>query len=257
MTRGLAAKQAQSHTDLDCRASQCDETHRRRIAGETWGQAYTLGMRDYDVRSALKAQLVEEHRSEAANTLVVDELGLCNEVRVDVAVVNGLLSGFEIKSERDKLTRLPGQVATYSRVLDHAVLVVAASHLKAARTLIKPWWGIRVARVKSGATVVETVREPRQNPRIDKYALAQLLWKQEALDLLAKFEIDHRGLGSKTREHTWDRLAESVELDALRDGVRASLKARRGWRDDQVRARCDETSQREGTLSRFLARRLQ
>lgn len=212
------------------------------------------GMRDYDVRSALKSQLDEEHRSEIAETLVVDELGLCNEVRVDVAVVNGALSGFEIKSARDRLTRLPAQVVTYSKVLDHAVLVVAENHLKEARRQIRPWWGVRVARMVNGQTILETARPAKQNPNIDPYALAQLLWKQEAIDLLAMRELDS-GIRSKPREFAWRRLAE-LDLDELRDDVRTTLKARRAWRADPTHARCDETLQRAGTLSRFLARRL-
>lgn len=212
-------------------------------------------MRDSDVRSALKSQLVEEHRDELSETLVVDELGLCNQVRVDVAVVNGALSGFEIKSANDRLTRLPGQVATYSRVLDHATLVVADRHLRLARRQIKPWWGLRVARVVDGATLVEEARPPKQNPCIDKFALAQLLWKAEAIELLSSRGLD-AGVRSKPREQAWQRLADEVDLDDLRGAVRSALRARRGWRDGPVRDKGDVTSQREGTLSRFLARRL-
>ena len=223
---------------------------------EDHGAGDTLaGMRDFDVRSVLKSQLVQEHWHEAAETLVVDELGLCNEVRVDVAAVNGALSGSRSKSARDKLTRLPGQVATYSKVLDHATLVVAESHLKSARREIRPWWGLRVARSADGITIVEEARAPKQNQRFDKYALLQLLWKQEALELLAQRGLDI-GVRSKPRDMAWARLSKSFDLDELRDCVRAALKARRGWRDVPARAEGDETSRREGTLSRFLARRL-
>ncbi len=54
-----------------------------------------------------------------ADTLVVDELDLCGLTRVDVAVVNGHLSGFEIKGSTDSLRRLPGQVTVYSQVQRH------------------------------------------------------------------------------------------------------------------------------------------
>jgi hypothetical protein len=49
---------------------------------------------------------------------MLDEFGLEHgEVRVDVAVINGELHGYEIKSERDTLERLPRQVKAYSAVL--------------------------------------------------------------------------------------------------------------------------------------------
>lgn len=212
-------------------------------------------MRDRDVRAALKSQLVTEHERDREKALVLDELGLCSEVRVDVAVVNGLFAGFEIKSARDRLDRLPGQVATYSRVLDHATLVVAERHLKSARRELRPWWGIRVASVVDGTIEIEEERTPKQNPRIDPKALVQLLWKRESLDILADYGLD-RGIRSKPREFAWDRLATSLPLDALRAHVRDTLKARREWRADRVRDEYGETLRREGTLSRFLARRL-
>jgi predicted nucleic acid-binding protein len=41
------------------------------------------------------------------------------------------LIGFEIKTARDTLRRLPTQIEAYSRYFDHAVLVVAEKHLSA------------------------------------------------------------------------------------------------------------------------------
>ena len=47
------------------------------------------------------------HRSEP-NTVFLEELGLCQgDARVDYAVINGAMNGYEIKSDRDKLVRLP------------------------------------------------------------------------------------------------------------------------------------------------------
>lgn len=68
-------------------------------------------LRDAELRRALLGDLAPQLD---ADTLVVDELDLCGLTRVDVAVVNGHLSGFEIKGSTDSLRRLPGQVAVYS-----------------------------------------------------------------------------------------------------------------------------------------------
>src|SRR5665647_2133318 len=85
-------------------------------------------MRDGDVRTALHEQLRGEHAHELDRTRILDELGLAGEVRVDVAVLNGSFSGYEIKSAKDTLRRLPKQVQVYSQILDFAVLVVADTH---------------------------------------------------------------------------------------------------------------------------------
>ena len=56
------------------------------------GKANVARARDVDVRSLLKQYL---QASEARDTLLIDELGLCQgDVRVDVAAVNGELSGY-------------------------------------------------------------------------------------------------------------------------------------------------------------------
>ncbi|WP_197480754.1 sce7726 family protein [Rhodococcus sp. EPR-157] len=73
---------------------------------------------------------------------------------MDVAVVNGALSGFELKSARDTLRRLPKQIEIYSRVLDHAVLVVADNHLDSAMSLVPDWWGVVSAQGSAGAVVL-------------------------------------------------------------------------------------------------------
>src|ERR1700674_1251921 len=70
-------------------------------------------LRDSEIRAALRAKLHSIH-SQDPETVVIDELSLCQgDARVDMAVVNGSLSGYEIKSDRDTLTRLPRQLAVY------------------------------------------------------------------------------------------------------------------------------------------------
>src|SRR4051812_8285009 len=99
-------------------------------------------MRDRDVREQLSHDLRQWHPDKS--TLFVDELDLGGLVRVDVAAVNGALWGYEIKSERDTLRRLPTQVEVYSRVLDFAALVVAERHRDHAVDLLPDWWHVVV-----------------------------------------------------------------------------------------------------------------
>lgn len=186
-------------------------------------------MRDIDVRRALHVRLHAEHAAERDETLFVDELGLCGRVRVDVAVVNGALSGYELKSERDTLRRLPTQVAVYSQVLDFATLVVASNHAADARHNLPRWWGLIEARTVNGSVRLRTARAAKRNPHVDPMALAQLLWRDEALA-----ELEERGLAdgvrSKPRLRIWQKLAEEVPLVDLQFSVRSRLKARTNWR---------------------------
>jgi len=212
-------------------------------------------MRDFDVREALRSRLLAEHAEDMASTLLVDELGLCGESRVDLAVVNGSLTGYELKSARDRLDRLPNQVATYGRVLDYAYLVVAHSHLSQARKMLPSWWGILVAREEGGTVVLSHQRKARHNPAVDAGSLAQLLWRDEALSVLARHGLD-RGVRTKARHVLWAKLADDLDLDQLRDEVRENLKARRGWRESPAPRGSASTWRPSDTTPRFLARRL-
>lgn len=184
-------------------------------------------MRDADVRSALGNRLPVWHPEPDA--LVVDELDLMGQVRVDVAVINGAMWGYEIKSARDTLRRLPRQVELYSRVLDFAALVVADNHLESGMGLVPSWWEVIVVGGVADRLVVERVRPGTDNPEIDPSALVQLLWRDEAIGLLADRGLD-RGVRSKPRRFAWDRLVEHLEPRELKAAVRQRLTTRPGWR---------------------------
>ena len=64
-----------------------------------------------------------------------------------MAAVNGVMHGFEIKSDIDSLARLPHQTELYSSVFDKITLVVGATHLYHAFNIIPDWWGVLVARI--------------------------------------------------------------------------------------------------------------
>jgi hypothetical protein len=212
-------------------------------------------MRDHDVRIALRQHLDVEHAGDAS-TRIIEELGLCEEARVDFAVVNGSLTGFELKSERDTLTRLPRQAATYNRVFDYVHLVAAENHIKHARAVIPAWWGIVLAVPTSGLAVgLRTKRAAKKNPAVDPTAIVQLLWRDEALAILERIGAD-QGIRSKPREMVWDRLVDAVTLATLQCEVRNVLKARRGWRESPAPRESALTLRLSDMSPRFLARRI-
>ncbi|WP_074358135.1 sce7726 family protein [Mycobacteroides abscessus] len=180
-------------------------------------------MRDVDIRAAL----VEQLRREFDGDKIVNEMGLClGATRVDVAVINGSLHGYEIKSDRDTLARLPAQIELYSKVLDFCTIVCGARYLDKVRKIVPPWWGIVETCDLDGTVILKQRRKPRRNRKCDSLAVAQLLWRDEAASLLKT-----RGEWVKAREtrwHLWDRLAEWPITD-LQLGVRSQLKVRPAW----------------------------
>ena len=134
-------------------------------------------MRDSDIRLALYAKLSEEYGNDPT-TFVRPEVGLCaGKRRIDVMVVNGELTGYEIKSDEDTLARLVGQAEAYGLVLDRAVLVTTNRYLEDALAVLPNWWGVTVARAEDNVVHLECVRSPALNCEHDAFALAQFLWR--------------------------------------------------------------------------------
>lgn len=185
-------------------------------------------MRDLDIRQALWSRMTALHADEPG-TKVVDELELCQgRARVDVAVINGLLHGYEIKSERDSLARLESQIHIYNRALDRVSIATSENHLKKVLAAVPEWWGVWLATGDDGIQL-DCQREASENPAIDPLAQAQLLWRDEALQVLAQRRLD-AGMRSKTRSELWLRIAKEFPASEVGLAVREVLKRRDGWR---------------------------
>ena len=143
-------------------------------------------MKDSDIRQVVLSDLGRQYESDP-DTVIIEELGLCQgEARVDVAVVNGSIDGFEIKSDQDTLKRLPGQAAIYSRALDSVTLVVGGKHLDEALKVVPKWWGVVEARKNKKNIGLHEIRPNQKNPALDPEAIIQLIWRHEALEVLRK-----------------------------------------------------------------------
>jgi hypothetical protein len=193
---------------------------------------HSVVMRDRDIRAVLHHHLAELHLNEP-DTLFVDELGLCQgESRIDIAVINGSLNGYEIKSEKDTLNRLPIQRNIYGKTLDTVTIVTSGCHLSEVLKIIPEWWGVIEVSANSGRACLEVIRDCQQNPDVDPYSMIQLLWRDEVLDELAKRGLE-RGVKGKPRPLLWKTLVNNLRPDEISAIVRHRLKNRLKWRVDQ------------------------
>jgi hypothetical protein len=187
-------------------------------------------LKDCDIRKVLIEQLILEYGNDS-QTKIVNEMGILNgKTRVDVAVIYGILHGYEIKSESDTLIRLPSQMEDYNKVFDRVTIVVATKYLNEVRKIIPNWWGIIVVRNKNGHPVLRQVRKGRKNKNVDPYSVSRLLWKEEAIEILKEKGL-HKGYLSKPRRKIYEKLVESLPLEELQFKVNELLKERKGWRD--------------------------
>ena len=194
---------------------------------------------DKIIRIALRATLEKELKKyrleKKLPAEIFEELGVRHgKARIDIAVVNGVMHGYEIKSDRDTLQRLPEQMGVYNSVFDHITLVVGKSHLYDAINLVPDWWGITLTKFNAdGQIVFHSIREAKDNKDTQvPVSIARMLWRAEALKILEeRNEAD--GIRSKTREVIYKKLAEVLEDDigTLKEYVRNALLISRGdWR---------------------------
>ena len=191
-----------------------------------------ISTNDITSRSALKKLLTNRHAQDE-KVRIIEELGVQHgSARVDIAVVNGIMHGYEIKSDQDTLQRLPRQMDVFNSVFDKITLVVGKNHLYRAINIVPEWWGIMVAKSNNnGSVIFNLIRGEEFNKNQDSVSIAKLLWREEALRILEKNKVAN-GFYSKPRDFIYKKLASVLDQEALSEEVREKLFLRADWRPD-------------------------
>ena len=131
-------------------------------------------LRDVDIRSSLEEWLVRLHAGD--DSKIIHELAIPRPSgRVDLAVINGRLAGFEIKSDVDGLGRLTRQSACFSQVFEQMSLVVTKRHIKAAQDRVPDWWGL----IEPYGQTFRVRRKPRLNKSLNIEKVLHILLRKE------------------------------------------------------------------------------
>lgn len=180
-------------------------------------------LRDGDIRRALEASLVREH-SAAGDTTILHEMKVYRPTaRVDVAVVNGEIAAFEIKSDVDSFSRLKDQIAGYGAVFDRVSIVTTSRQVKLARQKIPRWWGIAV----SDGLDISVKRTAKPNPHRRLTSLLFSLTRSELISILRANEAAD-GHSSSNIATLIQSAVQRIPEDDIRASCRSVLKRRRG-----------------------------
>ena len=187
-------------------------------------------MNDKEIRQNFHKKILRRQHAHK-NTLVIDELGLNHgKCRADIAVVNGYLAGYEIKSNKDSLHRLEEQVKSYNAVFDKISIIVGDRYIDSIQNYIPKCWGIIISvRGKRGAVNFDTTRKARTNKNINPLAMARLLWRNEAAEILMQKQMSPKIL-RQPRAILYECLVDILNICELRKNVREYLKNRKNWR---------------------------
>jgi len=190
--------------------------------------------RDIDVRRKLHETVAAEFSTDPGSIILDEFCVLDGECRIDLAIVNGQLHGYEIKSDADTLDRLPAQLAAYNAVFDRITIVAGSRHAEKAFGMVPHWWGLTTAVTEGRRVVLRRERATHVNEHIDPVAVAGLLWRDEVSTVL-KQRCGGHGLSGHPRALLRKLLAALMPVDELRAVVRTALKQRKDWRPDAMR----------------------
>lgn len=162
---------------------------------------------------------------------MIDELGLAHaQSRIDLAVFNGHLHGYEIKSANDTLDRLPRQLAIYTDALQKLTLVIATRHLHAAEAIVPDWCGLtEIVEGPRGGMTFASRRRAHVNPDLNPFMLAHLLWHSEAQNLLLARGASKADVNAP-RKRLYRMLADEIPVSELAPAIKAAMACRTRWR---------------------------
>lgn len=180
---------------------------------------------DVSAEALLKAAVIDRLINSGVldeNSVLVSELTIDNWThRTDIVLANGRLWGFELKSDRDSLTRLPSQIESFSRHFEKFVLVVARKFEKRALELIKNVNGAGLWVAFDDGAIIEKVRPRTQS--ISPDASISLITVTELRRLLSSNGIKHQ---KASRRIELVELAKKLPSKVLVDGARSAIKTR-------------------------------
>lgn len=151
--------------------------------------------------------------------------------RADVlGVIEGAITGFEIKSDSDTYERLPAQIKDYDKYCDYSYLVIGKSHAAHAAEHIPDYWGliciseegcneaendISQSERENSRIKVEVIRNAALCPKVKLANQFQLLWRNELSQLLAMNHLPK--CTGKNKNEISKLLIEKVDNDLLRE----------------------------------------
>ena len=184
-------------------------------------------MLDKDIREPLFDYLDERY----GKVRTIEEK-IIGKSRADVlAIVEGEIIGFEIKSDNDTYARLKRQIKDYEHFCNRCYVVVGESHIHVSEH-IPDYWGIIVVnnenvivdrdaaqcpKVKIFDQLDLVDRDAAQCPKVKIFDQLDLLWRNELSNIQEKEGLPK--LANKRRREIYQRLIRDI-----------SETYRQGWR---------------------------
>lgn len=141
---------------------------------------------EYAYKAALTHKiLLGTHNLNTASMMTEFRVGLS---KADVAILNGTSTVYEIKSERDRLDRLQGQIESYRTVFAKVNIITGENHLQAIEALVPKDVGILLLNGRNKITIIRNACDAPE--RTIPTAIFESITRQEALAILRLLDIE-------------------------------------------------------------------
>lgn len=185
-------------------------------------------MNEQAIKTLIQAKLASAAHGQGAafiSELFIDAFAR----RADLVMANGKLSAFEIKSERDTLDRLDGQLETYLRLFEQVTIVCAMRHLSGVESKAPEGVGIWALSEDGAVKVIRKAKTKKQNSH---ESWLSFLPVDELRLLLAQHRLQRTG----DRDILVTR-ATAIHIKSVRQHVLDYFKNRRESRISGIIAR--------------------
>ena len=196
--------------------------------GTTLDQAFGLLKKpkcrdDYVYRNAITEKiLLGRHNLNTATLLSEVRAG---KSKADVVILNGTSTAYEIKSERDSLSRLKSQIENYRRVFAAVNVVVSESHVEEVSDIIPGDVGIITL---SKRYTLQTARFAQIDPgRVDPTMLLDTLRLDEAMLVLSRLGREVPEVPNTKIRSELHRIFATLEPADVHDEMVKILKSNR------------------------------
>jgi hypothetical protein len=173
----------------------------------------TKKYRDLDLRVLLMEHVARTY-SGKEYFAALEARYAASDRRADVLVVSDYSHAFEIKSDVDRLDRLPGQLIDYRRTFDYLTVVTTQRHARKVKTMLGKKDGLIVI---CDHEIIE-MKEPKRNKGIKKRNLAFMCSKPV---LASALNVAH---GSVSVDLIRGLAEKELPLAVLRQVVFSELK---------------------------------
>ncbi len=178
---------------------------------------------EYIYKAAItKRILMGTYSLQTASMLTEFRVGPC---KADVVILNGTATVYEIKSERDSLSRLASQIAAYEKVFATVNVISGANHIDAVLESVPAHVGVFEL---SNKYSISRIREGENNPeRTSADAIFEAINIREAETILRALGIDIPNVPNTKRFSAYRELFAELPSDIAHRKMVSTLKASR------------------------------